>query len=331
MRLGIAIEETWDFLHEIYADLDAHHDVTLFKRRTFSLPVFNTRTNRMLFRRDLAAFLRGSDVVFFEWASELLAAATQMPKTAGIVTRLHRYEMYRWAGQVNWDAVDQIILVTEAKRREFVRRFPQQAGKVVVIPEAVSLQRFQPAEKAFAGDIGILCHLRPRKRVYELILAFHRLDQLRPGFHLHIGGGEAPGFGEYYEAMRALVTKLGLEEKVTFYGHVERPEEWYGKIDIFISNGYSEGLQVSLLEAIASGCYSLSHFWDGADELMPADTLYFGEAELVERILCYADMPEPERARRRLALQDVVAARNDVDETKRQIRELIEAVAAARR
>ncbi|MDT8306345.1 MAG: glycosyltransferase family 4 protein [Anaerolineae bacterium] len=331
MQLGIAIEETWDFLHEIYADLDAHHDVTLFQRRRFSLPVFNTRINRMLFERDLGTFLCGNDVVFFEWASELLAAATEMPRTAGIVTRLHRYEMYRWAEKVNWDAVDRIILVTEAKRREFVRRFPQQAGKVVVIPEAVSLQRFRPTPKPFSGDIGILCHLRPRKRVYELILAFHRLDQLRPGFHLHIGGGEAAGFGEYYEAMRALVAKLGLEDKVTFYGHVERPEAWYGKIDIFISNGYSEGLQVSLLEAIASGCYSLSHYWDGADELMPADTLYFGEAELVERILCYAELPEQERQRRRLALHEVVAARNDVDETKRQIRQIIEDVAATRR
>lgn len=330
MRLGIGTEETWDFLHEIYADLAARHDITLFRRRQTGLPVFNTRLNRMLFQRDLGAFLRANDVVFFEWASELLAAASHMPKKAGIVTRLHRYELYRWADRVNWDAVDRIILVTEAKRREFVRRFPAQARKVVVIPEAVSLQRFQPAAKSFAGDIGILCHLRPRKRVYELILAFHRLNQLRPGFHLHIGGGEAPGFGEYYAALQSLVRKLGLEDQVTFYGHVDKPEEWYAGIDIFISNGYSEGLQVSLLEAIASGCYSLSHFWDGADELMPPDTLYFGEAELVERILCYADMPEAERERRRLALQQAVAAHNDVDKTKREVRELIEAVAASR-
>lgn len=331
MRLGIAIEETWDFLHEIHADLAAHHDVTLFRRRQVGLPVFNARLNRALFRRDLGAFLRANDVVFFEWASELLAAASHLPKKAGIVTRLHRYEMYRWADRVNWDAVDRIILVTEAKRREFVRRFPAQDAKVVVIPEAVSLQRFQPAQKTFSGDIGILCHLRPRKRVYDLILAFHRLNQLRPGFHLHIGGGEAPGFGEYYEAMRALVRKLKLDNDVTFYGHVDKPEEWYANIDIFISNGYSEGLQVSLLEAIASGCYSLSHFWDGADELMPADTLYFGEAELVERILCYADMPETERERRRQALRQVVASRNDVDKTKREIRELIEAIASSRK
>ena len=25
MRLGVAIEETWDFFHEIYADFEAHH------------------------------------------------------------------------------------------------------------------------------------------------------------------------------------------------------------------------------------------------------------------------------------------------------------------
>ena len=273
MRLGIAIEETWDFFNEIYADLEAHHQTTLYERRPLRLPLVGRRLAPYWFRRDLQAFLQRQDAVFFEWASELLATASTLPKTCGIVARLHRYELYQWADRIDWNTVDRLIVVSQAKVREFAAAFPAQTHKVVMIPEAVSVKRFQPIAKPFAGDIGILCHMRPRKRVYELVLAFHELLGHNPGFHLHIGGGRAGGFAEYDEAVRQLVDRLGLGDKVTFYGHVSEPEHWYRNIDIFISNGYSEGLQVSLLEAMASGRYCLSHHWDGADELLPGGQL----------------------------------------------------------
>ena len=82
MRLGIVNEETWSFFDEIYADLAENHQTTLFKRRTWKLPVFYARANRYLFHRDLQSFMRNNDVVFFEWASELLATATHLPKWA---------------------------------------------------------------------------------------------------------------------------------------------------------------------------------------------------------------------------------------------------------
>ena len=96
MRVGVATEETWNFLHEIHDELTQHHQVDVFKRRTVQSPILYERINRRLFQRDLKNFLRSNDVVFFEWASELLARASQMPKQCGIVTRLHRYEMYEW-------------------------------------------------------------------------------------------------------------------------------------------------------------------------------------------------------------------------------------------
>ena len=77
-----------------------------------------------------------------------------MKKTCGIVTRLHRYEMYQWVDQVNWEAVDKVILVSQAKRQEFSARFPQFAGKVVVIPEATSLEKFQFYSRSHSAGIS---------------------------------------------------------------------------------------------------------------------------------------------------------------------------------
>ncbi len=328
MRLGIAIEETWSFLHEIYEDLAKHHQVSLFERREFTLPVFNARISNTMFQRDLQQFLNENDAVFFEWASGLLAAASHLPKSSGIVTRLHRYELYRWADRVNWDNVDRIIVVTEAKRREFTDKFPEQAAKVLVIPEAVSLDKFQPKPRQFNGDIGILSHLRPRKRIYDLILTFYELSQQRPDLHLHIGGGKASGFAEYHAAIHNLVHKLGLESQVTFYEHVDDPQDWYHNIDILISNSYSEGLQVTLLEAMASGRYCLSHDWDGVEDLLPPEYLFLTGSELIQKILHYCEMPEEVRQQHQARMRALVEDMCDIDVTKVQIRRLLEEVEA---
>jgi glycosyltransferase involved in cell wall biosynthesis len=330
MKLGIVNPETWAFFREVYADLAQHHQTKLFETRQIRPLLFRERLNKHLFSRDLRAFLRSHDVVFFEWASELLALASRLPKTCGIVTRLHRYEMYRWADQIEWEAVDRIILVSEAKRREFSARFPSQAAKVAVIPEAISLDRFRPRPRSFSGDIGILCSLIPRKRVYELILSFYELTRAGNGFHLHVAGGKRPLFADYYEALHALVPQLGLEDMVTFYGDVADPREWFGRIDVFVSNSYSEGLQVSPMEAIASGVYCLSHWWQGAEELLPEEDLCRTDRELMDKLLDYCNESESGRQTRRERQRTIVSERFDIERTKVQIRQLVEEVGASR-
>jgi glycosyltransferase involved in cell wall biosynthesis len=323
IRLGIAIQETWDFFDEIYSDLKTHYPTMLFERRSWQLPIFHTRINRYIFSHDMRTFLRANDVVFFEWASELLAAATRMPKTCRIVTRLHRYELYEWAEKVNWCAVDKIILVSKAKQREFAVRFPDQASKIVVSFPSISLNKFTLRPKTFSGDIGTLCHLTPRKRIYELILAFHELSQKVSGFRLHIAGGSEPAYQDYLIALQYLVRELDLEDKVIFYGNVPDSWDWYHKIDIFISNSYSEGMQVAPMEAMASGCYCLSHHWDGANELLPEDQLYYTTSELVEKITNYSQLSELEKQNRRSSMHSMACEKFDIEITKRQIRDII--------
>jgi glycosyltransferase involved in cell wall biosynthesis len=330
MRLGIAINEAWGFFNEIYAALAEHHQTSLFKQRIFRLPFLYTRINRYLFRHDLQAFMQANDVVFFEWASELLVAATHLPKVCGIVTRLHRYEMYECADRVNWEAVDRIILVSQAKKREFVTRFPEQAAKIVVSTESISLEKFVHWPKTFNGDIGTLCQLIPRKRVYDLILTFYELTQRRSDLHLHIGGALDPAYQDYYNALRHIVEELELHDRVTFYGYVADPWNWYQNIDIFVSNSYSEGLQVSPMEAMASGCYCLSHRWDGAEELVSQENLYYTSAELQERILRYCEIPESEKQEQRARMRTIACDKFDINQTIAQVLQAVEEVAASR-
>ena len=326
LRLGVAIQETWGFFNEIYADFQQHYQTTLFKRRVWQLPIFHSRINRYLYFKDLQSFMGRNDVVFFEWASGLLVNATKLPKTCGIVTRLHRYEMYEWVEKINWEIVDRIVLVSEAKRQEFITRFPEQSAKTAVAYPSISLQKFSPVTKNFQGNIGILCNLIPRKRVYELILTFYEVSQQNNNLHLHIGGGHDPAQLDYYEALRDLVARLQLKDKVTFYGHVSDTSSWYHHIDIFISNSYSEGLQVALMEAMASGCYCLSHRWVGAEEILPDDNLYFTDRELIEKILLFCEIAEKEKQKQGSLMREIACDKLDIEVTKIQIRKIIEDV-----
>ena len=325
-RLGIAIEETWSFFNEIYADLENYYQTSLFARREFRLPFFYTRVNRFIFHHDLQNFMKMNDVVFFEWASELLAEATNLRKTCGIITRLHRYEMYQWVDRINWDAVDRVILVSKAMQAEFIERFPDQAEKTIVAPPSTSLDKFNFVQKTYHGDIGILCHLTPRKRVYDLILTFYELLQNNSDFHLHIAGGKHPAHEDYYRALHNIVEDLNLQNNVTFYGHLSDPSNWYAKIDIFISNSYSEGLQVAPMEAMASGCYCLSHRWRGAAELLPENYLFTSGKELQEKIIAYSLVPETIKNEQRTFMRQIACQEFDIKKTSQQIRSVIDEV-----
>ena len=331
MRLGVVNEESWAFFNEVFQEFSTHHQVQTFARRRSRARYFRDRIDRRLLNHDLQAFLRNNQVVFFEWASELLVMASHLPKISGIVTRLHRYELYHWADKVNWDAVDKTILVSNAKKEEFSSRFPTQAKKIVVIPEAISLDMYPPVSRKFGGNIGILCHLSPRKRVYELILAFHEMSKVRDDIRLHIGGAGHSRFPDYAPALYNLVDRLGISDKVSFSGKVTDPLSWYANVDIFISNSYSEGLQVSPIEAIATGCYCLSHKWDGADELLPEQNLYFSDQEMAQKIFAYCDASESEKQNLLSELGKSVRDRFDVNKTKVQIREVVETVGSSYR
>lgn len=329
MQLGIALDEVdpWDFFTDVLIDLQGHHDTTVFKKRSYRLPIFHQRINRRLLYRDLQHFMRSNQVVFFEWASELLAVASHLPKTCAIVTRLHRYEMYQWVDRVNWDNVDKVILVSKAKQKEFSARFPKHADKTIVIPVAVSLDKFSQGTKAFSGEIGIMCHLTPRKRVYDLILTFYECLQENSNLHLHIAGGQHVAYADYYQALHHIVAVLDIRDKVTFHGHVTDTPRWYHQIDIFVSNSYSEGLQVAPMEAMASGCYCLSHCWDGVEELLPDENLYRTNSELKQKILTYCAATEREQAQQRSNMRAIACERFDLYQSIAGIRKVIENLA----
>jgi glycosyltransferase involved in cell wall biosynthesis len=174
--------------------------------------------------------------------------------------------------------------------------YPGNDVKTVVLPAGKSLTRFVPQPHEFSGKLAMMGNILPIKRVYEMLLALAVLREVDPRYTLHLAGKPDQEFNNrrYYASVLSLVEKLGLREHVSFYGWVD-PAEWLPEMDIFISNSYWEGQQNALIEAMASGCYCLSHFWDGAEEILPQEYLFTTESSLVEKILAYAGLSEEEK------------------------------------
>ncbi|MEL7023464.1 MAG: glycosyltransferase family 4 protein [Pseudomonadota bacterium] len=296
MKLGVVNYETWGFFNEIFAEFQSRYDTTVHKRRTLKLPFIDQPVPLERVSSSLQRFMQANDVVFFEWASSHLAIASQLPKSCRIVTRLHRYEMYGFAEQINWDNVDEIILVSAAKEAEFLEKFPAQARKTHVIGASVDLRKFEFLERHYSGHLGTLCHIGPRKRVYELILDTAPVLKSH-NLKLFVAGGASAWHEDYMRAIRSLIKMLDVEDHVILEGHVDNPETWYGNIDVFISHSYSEGLQVAPMEAMAMGCYCVSHRWEGAEELVAQENTYLTASELSSLLRHFHEASDDERIR----------------------------------
>jgi glycosyltransferase involved in cell wall biosynthesis len=332
--LGVFVGErqNWTFFHDLFEDLNSDYSSLVFRPKTYDTPLLHGRLNRWSLRHGVSSILKRSDVAFFEWASDLLEIATHMPKYCPIVTRLHSFELHAWASLINWDRVDKVILVSEAMRRNFIQEYPGHANKTTVVYNGVRLDRFRPELRDNTLNLGILGSLIPRKRAYEAILTFFRLRERGVAATLHLAGGRVhgPGMDEYYIACHRLVEQLGLKDVVRFYEHIEGTADWLRKIDVFISNSYWEGQQVALLEAMASGCYCLSHCWVGAEEALPPDQVYVTEDELIAKIMAYADLPVSAKHERHATMSRIASEKFDVARQKQEIRAAIESVLISR-
>jgi len=94
-----------------------------------------------------------------------------------------------------------------------------------------------------------------------------------------------------------------LEDSITLTSPVTDAHSWLQSIDIFISNSYWEGLQNALIEAMATGCYCISHAWGGVEEALPAENICVTDRELEEKIIQYSALPEIEKSARRALMR----------------------------
>jgi glycosyltransferase involved in cell wall biosynthesis/protein-tyrosine-phosphatase len=102
-----------------------------------------------------------------------------------------------------------------------------------------------PREAQIVGTVG---NLYPVKGHLDLIRAVRTIVMQRPTTHVVILGR-----GALHDALTAEADALGIRDRIHLLGYREDVKEWLGAMDVFTMPSLSEGLPLSLLEAMAAG------------------------------------------------------------------------------
>jgi glycosyltransferase involved in cell wall biosynthesis len=167
-----------------------------------------------------------------------------------------------------------VICVSELVRRSYAERFPALAGSFMEIPNGIRMQDYEKlpprAEcraqfKLLPGAklIGTVGRMVPVKNHKLLIEALFRARQTVSDVHLAIIGE-----GDLRESLAAYAADLGVSEYVSLVKETRKIDYFYGAIDIFCLSSDSEGMPLTLLEALASGVPVVSTEVGGISEVI---------------------------------------------------------------
>jgi L-malate glycosyltransferase len=117
-----------------------------------------------------------------------------------------------------------------------------------VVPGGISPERFRRLPGEWSYDAILVGRLARIKRIDLFIRAIGHVARTRPGVKAVIVGDGALG-----EELQALARELGLSANITFAGHQSDVGHWLRQSRVFLLTSDSEGLALSLMEAMICG------------------------------------------------------------------------------
>lgn len=162
----------------------------------------------------------------------------------------------RWLSRLSFRVIN--VSESQARTGEALRLWPP--GRAVVICNGIDAEetrrvfRDQGLDRAalgLPGDapvIGTIARLDPVKGVDVLVEALARLRPRVPGIL-----GLVVGQGSEMARLRTQAAREGLDGAVVFAGEIDEGVRALRAMDVYVSTSRSEGLPLSLLEAMACG------------------------------------------------------------------------------
>ena len=159
-----------------------------------------------------------------------------------------------------------IVCVSRQIQDIVINRYGVSADKTVVIRCGIDPQQFQQ-KAAFEGDLNILtvARLHPVKGLGDLVEACRLLKEQGVVFHCTIAGE-----GDERQKLEELIDQYGLAASVDLPGSVANHElpGILTRHNIFVLPSHSEGVPVSLMEAMAVGLPVVATDVGGVAELV---------------------------------------------------------------
>ena len=196
----------------------------------------------------------------------------------------------QWRYRRYFAPFDQVIASSTVMASWF-RRLGVRSERLVVIPNGVNVERFQPARDEVEkrdlrarlglpakGKVAIYVgNIVPRKGVHLLLNAWLKVIGNRQDACLVlVGGFERPTFMTrermteltgYQNAIRAQAASPESRCSIIFAGETSRVEDWLKAADLFVFASEQEGMPNAVLESMASGLPSIITEFQGMPEL----------------------------------------------------------------
>jgi glycosyltransferase involved in cell wall biosynthesis len=156
------------------------------------------------------------------------------------------------------------IAVSNGLKKEIIDKYGIPAQKITAIPNGIDIKKFSEAASldkvSIRHRLGInsdekvilyLGRLMEGKRVVDLVYALDRVRQNIPQTRLAIVGK----INSNSNRIKQIAQQLGLEDRVTFFGHVPYQDVplYYAMADVYALPSAYEGFPFTILEAMAAG------------------------------------------------------------------------------
>jgi glycosyltransferase involved in cell wall biosynthesis len=203
--------------------------VSLFRRGRFE--VVHTHNTKALVYGGPAARLARVPLLVHTWHGHNLLASPREGLLFRLASRL----------------ADRVVAVSRDAAGHLAREGIVDS-KLRTIPNGIDLERFSPAGPQPGGPVVTVARLSPEKDVATLVRAAALVREKCPDFRLEIAGE-----GACLAELRALANHLDLAGQVRFLGRVEDVPALLGRASLFVLPSLTEGISLTLLEAMARG------------------------------------------------------------------------------
>jgi len=147
-------------------------------------------------------------------------------------------------------ASDRVVACCEAVGAHLRRVTAVARKQLSVIPNGIPLERFTRISRQRQGNgtvFGVVGRLVPVKDHATLLRAFAAAVKSCPEITL-----ELLGDGPLMQYLNRIAQELGIGDRVTFHGAAMDVSDFLERIDVFVLPSLSEGLPLTLIEAMAA-------------------------------------------------------------------------------
>ena len=196
-----------------------------------------------------------------------LCALLCKPKVYTEHNTWNRRRKYNWLRPIErfvYKRYSAVIAISEKTKKNLEEWITPQCVPISIISNGISIQRFYQRERILDKQkpftIGMVSRFASQKDQDCLIRA---LQHLPPHINIKFAG-DGPRLGE----VQLLAKRMGVEDRVKFYGVVKDIPKFLDTLDIYVQSSHWEGFGLTVVEAMASGLPTIASDVEGMCEVI---------------------------------------------------------------